>query len=240
MKKYILFSLVAIVCSMLIVSPGFASPLADYSLGKTAVDISWMPNLNMKDQFAATYMEYAGEWSEHNGKKGNFAWGLTTGLGGKWAVQYRQFNPESKRSNDEVPSYYGMKTQEFNVLYKVDNNLSLFAGWHQAKYTSSDTYNGARTTRTADNKDVLQAGLVGTMKIAPKTLLYGIAGIGKDLANYETGVSYEVAKDLEFNLFYRYKKVEKLKNAVDIEGGLSPFIDNVTAKGVGFGFTYKF
>lgn len=228
MKKYILFSLVAVVCSTLIVSPGLASPLADYSLGKTAVDISWMPSLNMQNQYTGADN---GEMSEHNGKKGNVAWGLTTGLDGKWAVQYRQFNPESKQYG-AGQVYYGMKTQEVNVLYKVDKNLSLFVGWHQAKYTYGAVPN---PIVTVDNKNVLQAGLAGTMQIAPKTLLYGIVGVGKDIANYETGVSYEAAKNLEFNLFYRYKKVEDMKDT--FEGSYN---DTITAKGWGYGLTCKF
>lgn len=234
MRKYIVSSVVAIVWSALIVNSGFAGPLTDYSPGKTALDISWMPNQDMKNLSTEITFGLSGEMPEHNGERGNYAWGLTTGLDGKWAVQYRRFNPESRRIGP-IHEYYGMNTREVNVLYEVDKNLSLFAGWHQAEYTYGADFN---FDTKAENKNVLQAGLTGTMQIAPKTQLYGTVGAGKDLVNYETGVSHTLAKNLEFNLFYRYKKVQAMKHT--FFGGIFSFNNDVTAKGWGYGLTCKF
>lgn len=62
-------------------------------------------------------------------------------------------------------------------------------------------------------------------------------GVGKDLFDFESGISYEVDKHIELNLVYRYKKVEDMD---DIFGGINPFKDSVTVHGYGLGVTYKF
>ncbi|MEN6568044.1 MAG: hypothetical protein ABFC57_17305 [Veillonellales bacterium] len=231
MVKHISLVITAVICSSLAAGICSASPLTDYSQGKTAVNINWFPNLQMKDH--SSYPSFTGsainDTVNANGKRGNFDWSLTTGLGGNWAIQYRQFNPKSRSSDI---SKFGMKTQEVNVLYKLDKNVSAFSGWHQGKY---DFLSSGDTTTTS-NKNTLQVGLVGITRLAPKTQLYGVIGFGKDLENYEIGTSYALDKNLDFDLLYRYKKVKKLYN---IEYNVH-YHDDVTAKGLGCGITYKF
>jgi len=192
----------------------------DYSTGNTSMDITNYPNLHMKDHFVS--QSYSDNRTiKIDGKNSNLEWGITTGMGGKWALQYRQFNPKGDNNFGEI---IGMKTQEVNVLYKLNNNLSVFVGWHQAKYS----YEYPTVPFSAENKDVLQGGIIGTTKIAPRTNLYGIVGIGKGLHNLESGISYEVDKHVELNFVYRYKKVEDID---DTSWGTNPYKDSVTALG---------
>ncbi len=233
MPRHILFILVTVVCSSLIAGVGVASPLTDYSAGKTAVDITWFPRMHMTDQYTDQMLSLNNGIDTADGKNGNFDWGLTTGLGGNWAFQYRQFNPETADyTTFGRVQRFGIKSQEFNVLYKIDKGVAAFVGWYQTSYS----YDSVNANTTASNKNVAQAGLVGTAQIAAKTRLYGVVGVGKDLVNYEVGVAYEIAKGLDFNLVYRYKKVENLD---DTTFGLR-YKDDVTAKGLGYGITYKF
>ncbi len=225
MFKLISLILAIMLACMLMAGVTLASPLNDYSKGKTAIDIHWLPNLSMKDSYEGTTDT---DSDREDGKRSNLDWGITTGLGGKWAVQYRQFNPETKDIGDWG---FGMRTRELNVLYQIDEGLSVFAGWHQAKFTY-----WCPVSVTADNKNKLQAGFIASTPIAEKTRLYGIAGFGKDLANYEAGLSYEFSPSLDFDLFYRYKKVKNLEDTI----GNFAYRDDVTAKGLGFGFSYKF
>lgn len=222
-----------VVAFLFISSIALASPLTDYSLGKSAVDITWFSNLHMTDQYTSILNAAGNGTDAANGKHGNLDLSLTTGLGGKWAIQYRQFNPETKDyTTFGRVQRFGVRSQELDALYKIDKNLSAFVGWHQARYT----YDSINANTTASNKNVVQVGLVGTTQIATKTQLYGVGGVGKDLVTYEIGVSYEIAKGLDFNLLYRYKKVENLDDATF---GI-PYRDNVTVKGLGYGITYKF
>lgn len=230
--KHIVFIL-TMVCSTLIAGVSSASPLTDYSPGSTAVDIKWFPALYMTDRYTTAIAELNGT-DIANGKQENSEWGVTTGLGGNWAIQYRQFNPETEDFEDSgLLQKYGLRTQELNVLYKIDQSISAFAGWHQARYTYEAEIDA---NVTAQDKNVLQAGLIGTTQVASKTQLYGLVGVGEALVDCELGVSYAVAKALDLDLVYRYKQVGEL---VDTTFG-TPYEDAVTIEGLGLGITYKF
>lgn len=224
-KKYLALLAVTVCVSLI---PGFtlASPLMDYSAGKTSVDITSYPNLHMKDHVKSS--SYSNT-IKFDGKNNNIDWGIITGVGGKWALQYRQFNPDGV---DNYKETIGMRTQEVNVLYKLDTNLSAFVGWHRSKMS----YELTGVPFSPENKDVLQGGIIGTTKIAPKTQLYCIIGVGKKLSNFETGISYEVDKHIEMKLVYRYKKIGDMDSITSI----NPTQDEVTAHGYGVGVTYKF
>lgn len=198
--------------AMLMCSTGLASPLTDYSQGKAAIDVNWRPNLDSE--------------ISHDGldsKQGNFDWGITYGLGGNFAVQYRQFSPETKISSSA--DSYRFNTQEANVLYRINENVAAFAGYHRA--------NVKNLTKgfSSENKNVLQVGLVGNKPLSDKTQLYGIIGAGKDLRSYEVGLSYRITKDTEFNLSYMDKKIS---NSGDVDNA------DVRLKGIGYGLTFKF
>jgi predicted porin len=207
MRKIVSLLAVMLLAGMLISSVCLASPLTNYSLGKTAVDIDWYPSLKADINS-----------QNKDGKSNNIDWGITTGLGHNFALQYSQFNPETK--------YYagnriGVNTQQVNVLYKLDNTVSAFTGWNQAKLSS---------VAGASNQNTLQIGLIGDTQLATNTRLYGLAGFGRHLFNSEAGVSYEFAKATELNLFYRYTKINHLQ----------PDSVDTTFKGVGLGLTYTF
>jgi predicted porin len=219
MRRMMVILAVAL-CSLLVAGVTTASPLTDYSAGKVALDVNWTPSLDGDigvDKF--------------DGKSGNFDFGVTAGLGNKWAIQYRYANPVSKdRDFYWFPSgHVGVRTQEVNVLYQLDKNLSAFVGWHQAKITSNIGING-------DNKNAWQVGLIGTTEIAKKTTLYGIVGAGNSLFSAEAGVAYAMTKDLDLNVFYRYKRMDDLKS----NSMWGEHNTDVTVKGLGLGVTYKF
>ncbi len=207
-------------------SIAFASPLADYSKGNTSFDINWRPNFNGTDKYTSAWSE-SSSYSTMNlsGNRRTYDWTVTTGLGNNFALQYSQYRPVGSTSYGYE---YGMSTKELNVLYQLNKHVSAFAGVHRAHYVG-ETY--------TPNSDRLQVGFVGYDKIADKTTLYGILGAGNDLLNWETGVSYQVAPNLEVNFSYRYKKVSNLSDGYE---SANEYIDNVTARGFGYGVTYKF
>lgn len=211
MKKFAII-LSVLLCTFMMAGVTTASPLTDYSAGKVALDVNWTPSLDME----------ANDLSA-DGKRGNFDYGLTAGLGNKWAIQYRYFNPVSK---DYGGYHAGIRSQEVNVLYKLDKNLSAFAGWHQARITTN------APGYSLPHKSTWQLGLIGTTEIARKTTLYGIVGAGGSLLSAEAGLSYALAKDLDVNLFYRYKRIDDLR--------INDFDIDTTTKGFGLGLTYKF
>lgn len=204
MKKIIL----TVLCLFVLSSIGFASPLMDYSKGKAAIDLTYRPSLDVKDE-AGTF----------DGKA--YDWGFTYGIGNKMALQYKQFNPETD-SYDGIK--HKIKSEEFNVLYKLDKNVSAFTGIvrYQHYFTNINSI-----TSGQDYKNKWQVGLVGSTNVWKKTDAYGVAALGNDYRNWEIGLSYAIAKDIDFNLSYRDAKFKD--NSADI-----------TTKGYGFGVTYKF
>ena len=123
MKKTAILAMVA--ATMVTTSVGFAAPLSDYSAGNTSVDLTWR-----QSSIDATSQSVTDSLS----KKGNMEIGITTGLGGNFAFQYTNANNKSKDTN--LPDGSGgtyrengsLKTQEFNVLYKMDKNVSAYVG----------------------------------------------------------------------------------------------------------------
>lgn len=216
MKKSTIIAATAM--ATMICSGVSAAPLTDYSTGKTAID------LNVRNSDV-----------EVNGgslnKKANLDWGITTGLGNKFALQYNGYNAKSKNTAifdaaDGVTNIVNveLKTQEFNVLYQIDKNISAYTGI--VKLKESGSVNGIHIS--GDNKSKVQLGLIGSTKIANKTTTYASFAVASDFTNWKLGVSQEIAPNLDFNVDYRRMKVK------DIE------TDDVTVKGLGYGVTYKF
>ena len=160
--------------------------------------------------------------------------GITTGLGNNFALQYSNFNGKSKNTtlDDGAGGTYDvqgtLKVQEFNVLYKLDKNVSAFAGLVKVKGEVTDS--GITTTSSGKNK--VQFGLIGSTKLGDKTTAYAQVGFASSYTNWKIGVSQEIAPNLELNLDYRSISAKKLNFAgTDTD---------ITSKGLGLGVTYKF
>lgn len=217
MKKLFLVSL----CSLFLIAftaVGFASPLMDYSQGKGALDVSIKPNSDITVE--------SGGSTDIDGKHGNLDAGVTYGLGKEWAVQYRYGTADAKKY---TWGSVHVRAQEFNVLRKVDKNVSAFVGatWVRPEFNGSISANGDTTTG-------YQVGLVGVAPLDKKTSLYGIVGAGNKISSYEAGLSYAMTKELELNVGYRYAKYKDL----EIKSLDRSF--DYTAKGFQYGLTYKF
>lgn len=234
MKKLLLTSALVLGIS----SACFASPLSDYSQGKIALDINARPSMDLK-------VSAQGESGELDGNNTNLDLGLTAGLGNKWAIQYRNSTANSKDFSGDVydigvNAHTQLKAQELNALYQFNKNVSGFVGLTKASAkvkgsiaVDGDTYSGEISGKDTNG---YQVGVIGTNKIADKTNAYGIISAGNKITNYEIGVSYDVAKDTELNLFYRDTKYKDLRLN---DGADFPEFD-YQAKGVGYGLTLKF
>jgi len=223
MRKTVSLAIAA--ATMLAANIGFAAPLSDYSAGKTAIDLTFR-NTDVADKGPGYDISFD--------KKNNMDWGITTGLGNKFAVQYNGYNAKTKDTYVEQFGISGkgeLKNQELNVLYKIDDNVSAYMGVVQSKWTISDDSSGSSST---DNKNKIQFGLIGSTKIADKTTVYASFAAGSDLTNWKVGLSQEIAPNIDLNVDYRSLKVKNLTG--------NDFTDKVdiAAKGLGLGVTYKF
>ena len=221
-------TVLAMVATMMMVSSvGFASPQTDYSAGKTSIDVMYR-NSDLATKNSET--------NDSFDKKANLDFGITAGLGNKFAVQYNGYNAKSKATsfpNDDGSASQAtatLKTQQFNVLYQLDKNLSVFTGFVSAK----GQVNADGDTYTSESKNKVQFGLIGSTKLADKTTAYAKVGFASDFTDMTVGLSQEISPNLEFNVDYRKVQAKKLT----FDGGADA--TDVTAKGIGFGVTYKF
>ncbi|MDR3589399.1 MAG: outer membrane beta-barrel protein [Negativicutes bacterium] len=184
----------------------FASPLTNYAPGQTAVDVTFgSPGLTPSDS-----SKLDGDFST--------GFGITTGLGSNFALQYKYNNFKTDEPSIGNPA---LKAQEFNLLYKLTGGVSAFVGSSYANYNDNGNVNG------------MQFGLTGTTKIADKTNLYATLASGSKVYSGEIGVGYEIAKNTELTVGYRSAKYKGLT----LDSGAT---GDVTVKGVTYGLGFKF
>jgi opacity protein-like surface antigen len=225
MKKIILSAALLVLTT----TTSFASPLVDYSEGKVAIDIAFQaPKITDSN-------DVVGSTGAMDGKNVT-SFGITAGLGNKWAIQYKQVSPKSK---DQTVDLLGtslvyhekLDSKEVNALYRLDKNISALVGIGQVK---GNYYDNTSSNDNTDKKNILQVGFVGSVPVADKTNAYATAIFGKDLTSWTLGLSYALDQNIDMNLFYGYNKYENI--SWQNTAGQSDF----TVKGVGYGVTYKF
>jgi len=217
-----------------VTSAAFAAPMTDYSQGKFAIDISTSPSL---DQSAKPdYYPYDYSYPA----KSTTTFGVTAGLGGKWAVQYRQHKFSSEEENTY---YYGypqsnLKGYEANALYKVDKNFSVFAGYTSFKLGFTNSYYSGYDN---PGKSVggMQVGAIVSTPVTDKVSAYGIVSTGSKLDSFEVGMAYKVSKNVDFNMGYADRNYKKLHNESSW-WGTPDHKYNAQAKGINWGVTLKF
>lgn len=218
MRMRVMYLLLVI---MVMATVGAASPQDDFSAGKMSVDVNWRPKQEVKitDDMS---------WTPR-GKVGNYDWGFTAGMGGKWALQYRQSHAETVAYPFYGNTVWRINSAEMNALYKINQHITAFTGMYKGNTDNVTTGYNSGTRYT------MQVGVIAKHKLARKMTLFGIFGIGENLTNSEIGFSYELARNLEFNLNYRHLRVG------DIPAGTfwNPDSEH-RAKKMGFGLTYRF
>jgi len=212
----------ALILSTLFCSVTVASPLTDYSQGHWAIDLT-IRNTKLSNNAPFDL-----------GEKSSIDTAFTLGLGDKFAVQYNGASPKSGRNDVESAYclYVQPKVNQFNVLYKLNDKLSAIIGYTSANYTGVYDYHYYTNTINYNNNCVT-FGVLGTSQIAPKTTLWGSVNGGKNIMDYKIGVGYQIRSNIDFNVDYRYYKIENLKTVT--ESGFE-----VYAKGLGIGLTYKY
>ncbi|MBP2654054.1 MAG: hypothetical protein H6Q73_1623 [Firmicutes bacterium] len=212
--------LVTLSCLLLFSSVAFASPQMDFSAGSGSIDLIGRNTENT--------ITVDGEYNFD--KKFNFDGTVTAGLGNDFALQYRNFVPKSKNTSIDGITYTSkIRTNEYNLLYKLDTNVAALAGLVNTKgYLNA---NGLGSSET-NSKNYWQVGIVASTVVAPNTTLWGSAAAGKNLTNYEVGAAYEFSPGWEFDVNYRNIKLKDF----DVENANPDF----AASGFGLGVTYKF
>lgn len=229
-KKLLLFIFLVMMSNV-----ALASPLMDYSAGKGSIELQWRDAKNtiLQDGLSLDYPN-----------KVNVDAAVTLGIGNNFAIQYRNFSPKSDYKHiidngGTTEQTVKLEESEFNLLYKLDKNIAVFAGRVNVKGTIEQSHSTGifgDISIPSESKRIFQVGLVGSTQVADKTNLWGSIGTGSKLTSLEIGVGYEFAPNWEFDVSYHKLTVKEVRYILPVP---VPMIENAT-EGFGLGVTYKF
>ena len=224
-KKIFLVTLL----TLFLTSIAYAGPLKDFSPGKTAVEVGGLRS-DVKISGSGV--------SEKFDEKYNMNWGVTTGLGGNFALQYKGFTAKGKGTYIPAANLDGtakLNHHELNLLYKLFKTDNVFLYTFAGMARDKGSVKIAGTRFSSDSKNNWQAGVGGTVKIARKLDLFASVGAGNRVLNWKAGLSYALNKNFDIDVFYSYYKVKKLSG----ENFIGNKFDG-SSKGIGLGLTFKF
>lgn len=265
MKKSLFLALVLV---MFIASSTFAAPLDDYSkAGNVGLSV-WVMHAGLdtdrksKEPWGPGFAESfdaANKWS--------LGGELTVTVAPKWAIgfEYAGTNGKHVQVQDFIGAY---STEERNKLssslvkvkYQVYKDERLFLAPYigfarnRAKinnyqhrpmigYAGYDYKTESRTSILAGVTAVYALDKPGKLKT------YLDAAAGNKMYSWNIGVSYQVAKNLDFDFGYKHYMVKGLKYDYDkivttSNGAQGNFVDNgkikSSSRGIYFGLSYKF
>lgn len=134
----------------------------------------------------------------------SFYGGITYGINDDWGIQYdySHYDMDARFGNAKGDAH------EFNVLYKLNDNINAFAGYNYFGY-GADGYKG-------DHTDGFLVGLQGHYDLTDRLATFAKVGIGNNSQVYEVGFGYEVADNWDLDLSYHWAKYEDLSATSDM------------------------
>lgn len=189
-----------------------AAPLEDYSVGKAEVNVG----TTLAPAMATSQNGHTDKGSVKNRIEG----GATVGLGHNMAFQFKYVDNQQKPNSSE----FNLRTQEYNLRYKVDKNLSAYVGQMHARFEAKGFGNATRNT--------LQAGVQYETKLGKNVTGWAGMGFGSNLQHYELGVGYALTQNIDLDLSYQYTQVKDFHIA-------GTNVDS-TGKGLYAGLSFKF
>lgn len=189
---------------MLTGTTAFASP-AEFEKGSVSLEIGGTLNSKVtgKGQIPA----------EVHGKSG-FKAAVTTGLSDKLALQYKHGLFKSKESTIQtakgpLTTYAQAEPVDINLMYKINPNLTLIAGYEHNKISYGKYV-------AAASKSAFHFGLTATHPLNETTGLFATLLAGQDVSLKEIGVSYNLSQVTTFNVSYAERKVKNVDLNVPI------------------------
>lgn len=202
--------------TFLLGSTALAAPITDFDKSQTLLDLGFINSeLETSDSDGSTDFD----------SKTNFDLGITKALSDKVALQYKY----QKAKSDDILDV-DADIQQFNVIYKLNNNANAFVGLNRlAGDVSALGYKADLDTMTK-----FQIGITGHQAFTDKLTGWATIAGGNDNNSYEIGLSNKLSNNADLNIFYRYTKFS------DVEfDDVSGYDFDAKVKGFGFGVTVK-
>lgn len=182
---------VAIMIAMTSVTGATSISVPDnFAFPRVTLQAAWLP--------AAGFT--IGNTSSLTGGSNNFMIGGTLGFGGDFAGQYRMtsFNIPTQKIGTNNQQTTGM-LNEFNVLYKIDKHVAVYAG---ATYTVGKLLNTDNNTEQSSNNIGVQIGGMLDVSVYRGLSAFADYSIGSQIAQFAIGLEYRYIDIATLNLAY--------------------------------------
>jgi len=191
-----------------------AAPATNYENGATTVELgaTLAPDLKVE----------SGDSSATGDDKTRFYGGATVGLGNNYALSYNY--AENKADNFGQRDVTGkLTTHDVNVNYKINDNLYAYVG--DMIYNAKAEVGGYSKSKTKNN---FQAGVRYVGKPVQRLGWWAGLGGGENHFKAEVGASYNITQNVDFDLSYKYLKVNKLAGVNGLDAKAKGLYTGVT------------
>lgn len=115
-----------------------------------------------------------------------------------------------------------LSEQVMNVdaLYKLNDNVSPYIGWGRGKLKANVPNELSNLTIINDSvsSNFLRLGLIAKAPLNDKATVWTDLAIGtKSFNKMEVGLGYKIAKNMDFNVGYRYQQIKYSSNLGESE-----------------------
>lgn len=166
---------------------------------------------------------------EADGDKG-YKYGINYGISDKFILQYKGGTFITKRA--EVPQKIMGNTfilsgiaeanaNEFNLLYKVNDNVSAVVGYLDSSIAYNDvmfTLPGKVASVPTEDVKRFQAGIMYHQPISDKYTFYTNAVFGKDIHTINSGITYKITDDTSFSIGYAERVYRNVNLKIALDG----------------------
>lgn len=139
----------------------------------------------------------------------SFYGGVTYGITDKWGVQIDYSHYDSSIGIADVK----LDATEFNVLYSLNPNLNLYAGY---VYAGANLDASSVNFSAGSHTDGFQVGVGGWYPLGDKFKTFGKVGIGNNSRIYEIGFSYALSDNWDVDLSYRDAEYKDMEDVLDV------------------------
>lgn len=192
-------NIIAVISMGLILTgvPALASPTAEFKQGAIVLEFGSTLHSRVLGQ---GYMEVGAD-----GDSG-YKYSVTAGLSDKFALQFKDgyCRTESKTAlvdGRSLRTYAKSEPSDLNLLYKVNPNLVLIAGYEHTKVSYGKYIAPA-------SRSTFHLGVTGIHKLDDKATLFATMVRGSGASLNEAGISYALSDASTFTVSYAKRKVK--------------------------------
>ena len=220
---------VLVLAGVLVVSSAlqcYASPNNDnYKKGAVEVEVG----ASVFSKVKGTSDKILTKKVQADGDKG-YKYGINYGISDKFVLQYKGGTFITERA--EVPQKVGentfvlsgiakAKANEFNLLYKVNDNVSAVVGYLDSSIAYNDvlfTLPGKVASVPTEDIERFQAGIMYHKPINDKYTFYTNAVFGKDIHTINSGITYKISDDTSFSIGYAERVYRNVNLRIALDG----------------------